>query len=142
MATETIEENAAVWQDGSTATLVGFPNAVNRHIVEPINPYEVRRPGRYPYAHFANFVPGRYEAESQVDPAVRTYLSWDYRGADGPYEGAHYIHGASSSHPGVVNHLFGDMSVESISTEVDPSVYWFRITRGGGDPSGPGPGYY
>lgn len=69
-------------------------------------------------------------------PAVRTYLSWDYTGVDGPYEGSNYVHGPSSSHSGVVNHLFGDGGVRSVSTGVDPSLYWFIITRSGGDPAG------
>ncbi len=141
-ATETIEEKAAVWQDGSTATLAGFPNTVNVHLVEAIGPNYVQWPGRYHFTHFANYVPGEYEAESKVDPAVRPYLSWDYTGADGPYEGVNYVCGASSSHPGVVNHLFGDGSVQSVSTGVDPSVYWFKITRSGGDPVRPSPGHY
>ncbi|MDY0165187.1 MAG: DUF1559 domain-containing protein [Thermoguttaceae bacterium] len=137
IATETIEEKSAVWQDGSTATLVGFPDAVNRHIVGPMNPRKVGWLSRYAFVHFANFDldTWRDEAENQVAPSVRTYLIWDYAGADGPYEGVNYVHGASSNHPDVVNHLLGDASVQSVSTAVDPSGYWFTTTRSGGDPT-------
>ncbi|MDZ7616678.1 MAG: DUF1559 domain-containing protein [Patescibacteria group bacterium] len=128
---ETVEEKAAVWQDGMTATLVGFPNAVNSQLVQPCDP---QASGHYAYYHFTNFTVGLYGERSTVASSTRAYLAWDYGGDDGPYQDAEYVHGLSSEHPGGVNHLFGDACVRCISTNIDPSLYWFITTRNGGDP--------
>ncbi len=71
---------------------------------------------------------------------MRTYLNWDYEGVDGPYRSNVWpqhqpTRGPGARHPGVVNHLFGDGHVRSLSTKTDPSLYWFIITRNGGDPA-------
>ncbi len=133
IATETVEEISAVWQMGDTATLVGFPD-VNDSLVAPGSGYN--------YYRFSGFVTGQYEDESQVDRSIRAYLNWDYEGDDGVYLSTDYMYGLSSSHPGVVNHLFADGGVRSISTEADVSLYWFIITRNGGDPAGEFFSYY
>jgi hypothetical protein len=45
-----------------------------------------------------------------------------------------WVHGPSSSHPGVVNHLLGDGSVRSVSDGLDAALYMHLITRAGGEP--------
>ena len=37
------------------------------------------------------------------------------------------------SPPGVVNHLFTDGTVQSLSKNLDTAIYMFLITRNGGD---------
>ena len=43
--------------------------------------------------------------------------------------------GPASRHPGSVNHLFADGAVRTIPTTVDVGLYFFIITRAGGEPA-------
>ncbi len=45
-----------------------------------------------------------------------------------------WVHGPSSPHPGVVNHLLGDGSVKSVSEGTDAVIYMHLITRNGREP--------
>ncbi len=118
IAAETIEEQEAVWQYGQTGTLVGFPAGSQ---VAATN---------YNFYHFTGFQTGQYEDESAV--TVQSHLELNAR----PWalNDTGFIEGPSANHPGVVNHLFGDGNVRSLSISTDPSLYWFVITRNGGDP--------
>ncbi len=127
IATETVEQVKAAWQYAAIASLVGFPDTANAKLVKPNT-----------YFAFTGFVPGKYEDESNVKD-VWSYLDWDYEGTGtnaGAYNGGYNAtFGPSSGHPGVVNHAFGDGGVRSLSTATDVSLYWFIITRAGGDPA-------
>ncbi len=129
VATETVEEIKAAWPYAELASLVGFDDDANTKLTKLTT-----------YYCFQNFQPGEYEDESQVT-GVWTYLDWDYEGTtggdnSGAYDGGYSAtFGPSAGHPGVVNHLFGDGGVRSLSTATDVSLYWFIITRGGGDPA-------
>ncbi len=121
MACETIEQREAVWCLGSTATLVGLPPSVSYAKTSSAGGY---------------WAPAGYNGEYDRDSGtadVPTYLCWDYDD-DGPYLSKQYRAGPSSEHPAVVNHLFADGTVRSISKEIDASLYFFIITRAGGDP--------
>ena len=141
MAAETIEESAAIWCLGQTATLVGLPDTVaynNTHGQGPF--FTPAGSGAYN---------GKYDEEG-VMGLVPTWVGWDYeqppRG-DGPYvpapfetagqtwgTAAQLPAGVSSEHPQVVNHLWGDGTVHSVNKELDAALYMFIITRTGGDP--------
>jgi hypothetical protein len=41
--------------------------------------------------------------------------------------------GPSSMHPGVINHLLADSSVQTIQDTIDPAVYDALVTRAGGE---------
>jgi prepilin-type N-terminal cleavage/methylation domain-containing protein len=124
MACETTEQSMAIWCVGQTATLVGLP-------APPKGPTYARA------LAYGNFVAptgfnGKYDEEGGTFQFL-TYLSWDYD-LDGPYISGTYRKGAGSDHPQVVNHLFGDGTVHSIRKEIDAALYFFVITRAGGDP--------
>lgn len=123
------DTRAAVWHIGQTATLVGFQTAV---LTPPTSAYD--------FYHFSGYAPDRFDSDTGVpDSVAATYLNWDY--ATTPYAGGYgddeATFGPSSSHPGVVNHLFGDSRVHPISIRVDRSVYFFALTRSNADPRVP-----
>ncbi len=126
MACETVEQDKAIWCLGSTATLVGLPDASRGG------------PASYtPATAFGNFYApvgynGKYDATSGTSQLL-TYLSVDYD-EDGPYISGDYQYGPGSEHPKIVNHLFGDGTVHSTNKEIDASLYFFVITRSNGDP--------
>ncbi len=121
MVCETVEQKEAVWCMGSTATLVGLPPSVS---------YDI------PVAYGGYWAPtgfnGNYDEEGRTSH-LPTYLRWDYD-RDGPYLSKQYRKGPGSEHPGVVNHLFGDGTVHSLSKQIDAAMYFFLITRANGDP--------
>jgi prepilin-type N-terminal cleavage/methylation domain-containing protein len=127
---ETKEDTYAQWQVGQTASLVGLPPRYTFAIV----------PGQA-YLAPTGFTLGQYEKDSTaINPNApengATYLSWDY-------DVAHYDmvtfpnidikFGPSSYHKGVVHHLFGDNSVKGLNPNTDAGLYFFVLTRGGGD---------
>jgi type II secretory pathway pseudopilin PulG len=129
LVAETVEPRFARWTVGAEATVVGLPGNVEFEAV----------PGQSYYAPKGTFVGGKWDEETTVNPEYRTYLNWNcekfpYDGGNGSKGGKY---GPSSHHPSVVNHLFGDGAVRSISKDVDPAAYMFGITRAGGDPTPP-----
>ena len=50
------------------------------------------------------------------------------------YIGTQWVHGPSSEHPGVVNHVLCDASVKSVSEGLSATLYMHLITRNGGEP--------
>lgn len=121
MACETIEHKEAVWCLGSTATLVGLPPSVSYTSIPAVGDYWA--PAGYN---------GNYDDRGGTSQ-LQTYLRWDYKN-DGPYLSNQYRIGPSSEHPKVVNHLFGDGTVHSISKQIDAALYFFIITKANGDP--------
>jgi hypothetical protein len=114
----------AIWCVGQTATLVGLP-------APPKGPTYTRATA------FGNFwaptgFNGKYDEEGGTFQFL-TYLGWDYD-TDGVYISSTYKRGLGSEHPQVVNHLFGDGTVHSVRKEIDAALYFFVITRAGGDP--------
>ncbi len=121
MVCETIERKNAIWCLGSTATLVGLPPSVSYAKDESLG-------DSWAPAGFN----GKYDGEGETS-RLPTYLRWDYD-KHGPYISKQYRQGPGSEHPGVVNHLFADASVHSISKDIDAALYFFIITRANADP--------
>jgi prepilin-type N-terminal cleavage/methylation domain-containing protein len=128
MACETREEGVtAEWQVGQYAAVVGLPPG---YTFQPLNLQTA------PYNVPVGFVLGSYENDSPLRMPENggTYLAWDCDVQQ--YDVTNSIkYGPSSFHSGVVNHLFGDNTVRSITLTVDPALYMFVITRSGGDPA-------
>ena len=126
MVCETAEQDKAIWCKGSTATLVGLPDA------------SMGGPSSYTKATaYGNFYApigynGKYDSTSPTY-GLLTYLAIDYD-KDGPYISGDYRKGPGSEHPKIANHLFGDGTVHSTNKEIDVSLYFFVITRSNGDP--------
>jgi type II secretory pathway pseudopilin PulG len=142
MAVETIDDSGttpsdagSAWISGACATLVGLPseNAGKEITYEP--PDDI-----YPYVRPAGF---NVKYDEKADPrirALRTYLAYDFAGADkgkylNPSTGTMVgntpknLYGPSSGHPSVVNHLFADGSVHALRKDIDFCTYFFYITR-------------
>ena len=131
---ESAEQLVARWTVGVETILVGLPPDWTFVMNTGLS-----------YYHPNGYTAGAFWSETTVDPR-KTYLAWDYRPSpdgDGPYDDGGYAGtvggtapemGPSSDHSGVNNHMFGDGSVHSIATNIDPALYMFMITRANGDP--------
>jgi type II secretory pathway pseudopilin PulG len=138
---ETIDDVSSRWTVGKEVTLVGLPNKVVRGAVNT---------GGYSFFH-PIWLDDTFNAAAAAaqDPLTRPYIAYDFSpgGKDaGTYEDTGIFgqavapaYGPSSGHGGIVNHLFGDGSVLSVSARIDPCAYWFLITKNGGDPYHPDP---
>ena len=138
LAVETIDPSYGVWTVGEECTLVGLPS-------EQLDPGGEWAPQEYEQFNQTYYAPagfnGRYGGDAPPEiKRLKTYLAYDFNIADpGPYVGSdpRNTYGPSSGHPGVVNHLLGDGTVRCVSKDVDFFFYMIRITRAGGDPTGP-----
>ena len=123
LTVETMEDQCARWTVGREAALVGLPPEIT---------YAMYQNTYYAPSGFD----GHYGDGSALPPQWKTYLAYDYdQGGetyqDLPANGT--TRGPSSGHPGVVNHLFTDGTVQSVSKNLDVAIYMFLITRNGGD---------
>jgi hypothetical protein len=118
---ETREVTLAAWYEGSTAAvfgLVGSPTFVLED--------QTRTPG----AKFGSPDEGTKTTLNYGDDRAKTkrfYL------AEGP-QGVPWVHGPSSHHRGIINHLLADGSVQRVTEKINPRVYMWLITRAGGEP--------
>ena len=98
---ETREPNAAVWIDGTSASIAArrFDESSDPTYALPGSALNVK-----PYFEYGG--PAAIE------------MDW----------------GPSSMHPGVINHLLADSSVQTIQDTIDPAVYDALVTRAGGEP--------
>ena len=123
VACETIERRYAAWLDGTTAALVGLAE-------EPPPRFQPDRSlagGRVVYEPMAGVRTTIDFGAADADPP-RYYLTSDmHSGQD------NWVHGPSSEHARVVNHLFANGSVRSISKRIDPRLYMSMISRAGGE---------
>jgi prepilin-type N-terminal cleavage/methylation domain-containing protein len=110
MVAEAIDPTAD-WWSGFSATVVGLPDSVSYSNT---------------HGHGAFYAPegfnGQYD-ENSGTADLPTYLSQ-----------SDMMVGPGSYHPNVVNHLWADGSVNSVSRDIDAALYFFIITRAGGDP--------
>jgi len=129
-----MEENEqySAWFDGAVGCLVGLVSPdIGPSLNGPRASSFIRAPdAKTPYGDVTTTGPD----------AVATYLNY---GEDGDRTGKRFytryrtgnrIHGPSSEHPGVVNHLFGDGHVKCISDGVNANLYFHLITRRGSEP--------
>lgn len=153
MALETMDDSGSAaaartdcgsfWLAGSCATLVGEPRSANTktpYKYFPPNPRDPIPAGtKYPYYIIDGFTGG---FGANADPKIQalvTYLAYDWTGPDrGTYDtgvGNRVSYGPSAGHPSVVNHLFGDATVRSITKDIDFMSYFCVITKSNGDPA-------
>jgi hypothetical protein len=125
-----------MWVAGSDVTLVGMPK-VEMEAPSPRGfPYWTPKP-----TSTATFS-GKYCEEAGTPSIISpVYSAYDFSpgGKDaGAYPssvGRTPKYGPSSGHPTVVNHLFGDGEVRSLTRDVDYAMYFFAITRRNDDPA-------
>ncbi|MCX7427370.1 MAG: DUF1559 domain-containing protein [Planctomycetia bacterium] len=128
MACETREISLSAWFEGSTAGvvgLVGIPSMIKTPVVG----------ANYGIPAAGTKTTINYGDDQKVDAAGAVTLLY-HKAAEQPLppSGIAWVHGPSSSHPGVVNHLLGDGSVRSVSDGLDAALYMHLITRAGGEP--------
>jgi hypothetical protein len=117
---ETREENYSAWIDGTTAAVVGLLESSRpKFVLDATGKYYIPDDGAKTTLNCG---------DEETSPA-RYYLTADLHSGSGDW-----VHGPSSFHPGVVNHLLGDASVRSVSDGIDPTLYMHLITRDGGEP--------
>ena len=131
---ETCERKYSAWFDGAVGCLVGLVSPKMGPSLDgpPADSFIRAGDEKKPYGNVATTGPN----------AVRTYLNYgDENDEAGKkfyigYKTGNRVHGPSSEHPRVVNHLFADGHVEGVSKDIDPNVYFHLITRRGGEPEG------
>jgi len=100
----------------------------------------------YAYPKGYSPVDPKFYGETEIDPGVNgsglPFVSWRYTGgkAEPSYaakqaNNPNAWYGPGSNHPTVANHLYGDLSIHSISKNIDAAAYYFMITRSGADPA-------
>jgi len=119
MFVESVEPRYAKWTVGADAALVAFPRCVE---------FEEYGPRHYAPKGYSKALKKGPEADSTYW-TYHTYFDWDcsrspYDAADGT-SGVRY--GPSSNHPGMVNHVFMDGSVRSLSKDIDITLYMFLV---------------
>ncbi|MBN2291297.1 MAG: DUF1559 domain-containing protein [Pirellulales bacterium] len=124
MLCETREITRSAWYEGATAAVVGLAG-------DPKFGPSDKKDITYgvPINAKTNLNRGR------DDNASTWYDPGNYAKSDSDAVGVSaWIHGPSSEHPGVVNHVLADASVKSVSENIDPVLYMHLITRAGGEP--------
>ncbi len=122
---ETREITRAAWYDGATAAVVGLAGDPKFEATDI--PYAIYH--GVPVDAETNLNRGRDNDKSTW------YDEGNYvKSGDGSGGASGWIHGPSSEHPGMVNHLLADASVKSVSDDIDPTLYMHLITRAGGEP--------
>ena len=150
MVAETIDDKGSssdpssvgsAWIAGACATLVGVP-LKNTYPNNTVISFEA--PDKdMPFYHPTGFN-GRFDkSASATIKALRTFLAYDFSPRTGKdvypdpasttIVGNRPTYGPSSGHPGVVNHLYVDDSVQSLTKDIDYAFYFFSITRKNGD---------
>jgi len=154
LATETIDTTSSRWTVGSDVTLAGLPVSGDGGTAPSGAAVSFMTYTEGGYSAPTGFT-GVFddEGKSKVTTTFMTYLDPSFVSQAGTY---YYgtdtttpsitsspsatlsspKWGPSASHPSVVNHLFADGAVRSISKDVDVATYMFLITRDGGDPTG------
>ena len=126
---ETREITRAAWYEGATAAVVGLVGDPKFEVTDAKT--TDGKPATYgvPIDAKTHLNRGRDEDESTW------YDEGNYvKSGDGSGKASGWIHGPSSCHPGVVNHVLADGSVKSVSDDLDPVLYMHLITRAGGEP--------
>lgn len=132
LAVETIENKYSRWMFGTEATLAGLPSQNDPAKAGTQIVYNTRL-GYYAPQGFD----GGFKNDSKLQASLKTYLNYDYNPTANKYDPKEDIkYGPSSSHAGMVNHLFCDGNVRAIDVNVDVAAYMFLITRGGNEQFG------
>jgi len=123
VACETIEQRYAAWFDGTTAAVAALAQ-------EP--PPTFRQDTSFPYEQVVyEPIPEVKAAINYGDPTAnppRYYLTTENHSGQ-----EKWVHGPSSEHLGVVNHLLADGSVRNVSKHIDARLYMHMVTRAGAE---------
>ena len=131
----------SAWIAGACATLVGVPlkNTYPNNTVVTFDAPDKDMPFYRPTGFNGKFD----KNASAAIKALRTYLAYDFSPRTGKdvypdpatttIVGNRPTYGPSSGHPGVVNHLYVDGSVQSLTKDIDYAFYFFSITKNNGD---------
>ena len=110
---ETREEKYAAWFDGTTAAVVALAEQTS-----PKFEHDQPKPG---VATSLNY------GDAKAVPPKAYLPAASHSGKDD------WVHGPSSRHPGVANHVMADGSVHAMANSIDAGVYMFLVTRAGGE---------
>ena len=135
---ETREVTRAAWYEGVTAAVVGLAR-------EPVPTFLSAADAAFGAEAVVGATYGRPVAgvktnlnrgkESDLTADQLTWYSKDVYCTDQSVGTAGiWVHGPSSEHPGVVNHVLADASVKSVSEGLSATLYMHLITRNGGEP--------
>ena len=145
--TETMDDQGSRWTVEKEVTMFGLPTTMATQVKQLSTYGSFWGPGDYD---------GTFGATSTVgmNTNERPYIGYDFTPAGADYKGGgpastQYAtddkgmgfgetytpnYGPSAGHPGVINHLFVDGSVQALSKQLDGAAYMFLITRNNGDP--------
>ena len=115
MVCETREEKYAAWFDGTTAAVVALAEQTS-----PKFEHDQPKPG---VATSLNY------GDAKAVPPKAYLPAASHSGKDD------WVHGPSSRHPGVANHVMTDGSVHAMANSIDAGVYKALVTRAGGEPA-------
>ena len=133
---ETRETTRAAWYEGITAAVVGLARSPAPSFIaasaHPSNPIVGANYGIPVDGTKTNLNRGK---DDDLTSGKDTFYSINryVKTAPGDTTG-YWVHGPSSSHPGVVNHVLADGSVKSVSEGLSATLYMHLITRNGGEP--------
>jgi prepilin-type N-terminal cleavage/methylation domain-containing protein len=135
IACETIEQTLGAWFEGSTAAVWGlYPNKGNYSQGCKFRPASaMKKADNYVYPNMSFGLPS-LTVTSTINCGSDAGDTPRYFSPEGPDGKTPWLHGPSSAHPGVVNHLFADATVRGLNDGVEPFVYMFLITRAGKEP--------
>jgi hypothetical protein len=126
---ETREVTLAAWYEGATAAVVGLVS----YPAEPTFVQQDNPAGSVtPAASLSEPADGVKTTLNYGDEQAATPIYY-LAGASSP-NGATWVHGPSSNHPGTVNHLLADGSVRNVDDGLSAKLYMWLITRAGNEP--------
>ncbi|MEA1952365.1 MAG: DUF1559 domain-containing protein, partial [Planctomycetota bacterium] len=128
---ETRETVLAAWYEGVTAGVVGLAN--NPQPSQFNSAYNELGITGANYGVPISGVKTNLNRGKDDDPSPHNtwYSPSGYCATPG---NGYWVHGPSSEHPGVVNHVLCDASVKSVSEGLSAVLYMHLITRNGGEP--------
>ena len=137
IACETIEQTLGAWFEGSTAAIWGLYPDQGDYSGKGVGfraASKIMKTGKeslYPNMTFG--VP-KSNVTNTINCGNDTGETPRFFSNTGPDNKTPWLHGPSSAHPGVVNHLFADATVRGLNEGIEPYLYMFLITRAGKEP--------
>jgi prepilin-type N-terminal cleavage/methylation domain-containing protein len=129
---ETRETTLAAWYEGVTAAVVGLARYPDPTFV-PASTVIVGANYGMPNPTIGVKTNLNRGKEGEGTTIHETWYSEGMYAKDSGGNGI-WVHGPSSEHPGIVNHVLADGSVKSVSEGLDATIYMHLITRNGGEP--------
>jgi hypothetical protein len=130
IACETREMSLASWWEGCTAAVYGIRPQGDDESTD-ISFVQTTVPGgTFGEPADGEAITTLNYGDDMADP--KTFFS--AAGPTTPIGSVPWVHGPSSHHPGLVNHLTGDGSVRSVQEGLEAKLYMWLITRAGAEP--------